>query len=402
MGFNSMLNYKYSTTHENRFWNKLVSELNSKFGPNEEESFLIGNLIVEGKEIDAIFIKEDAIIVIDFKDYGGELSISENENWLANDTIINSGRKNPFVQLADNKYAVLNLLKRKLPIGFEQWINIGHINALVLFHQEINYNSDNLRMDLSQAASMWFNVSDFNHASQTLDEITSKTTLIKGDNINVLLKTLGINQFVEYQSSTTANSKSINSSKETVEFSELYYSQARNLEKIDFLIIGQDPYPTNPNGVAFCKNSHYELFQENCSDGLVINSLGYSKEQIRAEYKNPKVLFYDLLVSKGICFVNINNREFKHLSIEEVIKSTKETRDFNIDLVEKSNHIILLGKGKTKHYFTELYGAHKYDHVLIHPSFNAKNNHEKEWTETWNSNKLEELIKKAVNNVYSA
>ena len=107
-------------------------------------------------------------------------------------------------------------------------------------------------------------------------------------------------------------------------------------------------------------------------------------------------MFYDLLISKGICFLNINNSLFRNLSIEEVITTTEETRDFNIDLVNKSKCIILLGKGKTNRYFSELYGDNKPDHVLIHPSFNAKNNHEKEWIETWESNTLEKIIKKAV------
>ena len=392
MGFKSMLNYKYSTTHENRFWNKLVSEFNSKFGERETESYLIGNMIVQGKEIDALFIKEDAVVVIDFKDYGGKLTISENENWLANETIVNAGRKNPFVQLSDNKYALLNLLNSKLPPGYEQWINLGHINALALFHQEINYNIENLRSDLSQSASMWFNIADFSNVCQTLDEITSKSTLIKGRNLDVLLKTIGVNKFVEYPSSTSVKQSSKSSSEKKLDFSELYYSQARSLETIDFLIIGQDPYPTNPNGVAFCKNSHYELFQGNCSGGLVINSLGYSKKQARQEYKNPKVLFYDLLVSKGICFTNINNKEFNKLSIEEIIESTEETRDFNIELVEKAKCIILLGKGKTRHYFKELYTEREYNHLLIHPSFNAKENNEQEWTETWCTNKLEQIV----------
>jgi len=395
MGFNSMLNYKYSTTHENRFWNKLVEKLSGEYDQVNEQSFLLGNLIIEGKEIDAIFIKEDAIIVIDFKDYGGKLSISENEKWLTQDTQINSGRKNPFAQLSDNKYAVLNILKRTLPPGYENWINIGHINALVLFHQDIEYNLDNLKSDLSQSASMWFSLCDFRNICQSIDEITSKSTIIKGENTQTLFKSIGINKFKEYQKNKKTESKSVNSEKESVDFSELYHSQARSMESIDFIIIGQDPYPTNPNGVAFCKNSHYEFFQENCSGGLVLKSLGFSKADIRREFKNPKVLFYDLLITKGICFLNINNSLFRNLSIEEVITSTKETRDFNIDLVNKSNYTILLGKGKTKHYFTELYGDNKPDHVLIHPSFNAKNNYEKEWSETWESNTLERIIKES-------
>lgn len=94
MGFNVTLNFRYSNTHENRFWNNLVSALNKEFADSDEQVVLIGNLLAEGREIDALLIKEDALVVIDFKDYGGELTISENEPWTISGTIINSSRKN--------------------------------------------------------------------------------------------------------------------------------------------------------------------------------------------------------------------------------------------------------------------------------------------------------------------
>ncbi len=120
-----------------------------------------------------MLVKEDAVIVIDFKDYGGTLVISENEPWTISGIEINSNRKNPFAQLSDNKYAVLATLKKKLPSGYESWINIGHINALVLFHQSINYDIDRLSHDLSHSASKWFNVCDFQNFTMHISEVTS-------------------------------------------------------------------------------------------------------------------------------------------------------------------------------------------------------------------------------------
>ena len=76
MAFKSFLNFKYSNTHENRMWNKLVHALQAEYGSIDEEVYLVGNLLADGKELDALLVKEDAVIVIDFKDYGGTLVIS--------------------------------------------------------------------------------------------------------------------------------------------------------------------------------------------------------------------------------------------------------------------------------------------------------------------------------------
>ena len=407
MGFSAALQSRYATTHENRFWNKLIVELKAHYESKNEQFLIAGNFIIDGKQIDAIVIKHDAIVVIDFKDYGGDLEISENGSWFASGVSINSGRKNPYSQLADNKYGILNTLSRRLQAGYENWINLGHINALVLFHQDVSYDNDNLKNDLSQSASKWFSVTDLKHVCQTLDEITSNSTLISGNNFLSLVSALGLDQAPVYE----ANSEELNQglkkdeseisvsvveprkvSGDSSKYSDIYYSAARSLESIQLLIIGQDPYPEGGNGVAFCKSSLYGLYQEGCSGGVVLNSLGYSRKRSFESYKNPEAMFYDLLVSKGICFTNINNQEFKKLSLEQILKSTRETRDFNIDLVNKSKKIVLLGRGQTSTYFSKLYDGFKPDVILIHPSLNARQDNEREWDETWTENTLQKIL----------
>ena len=68
----------------------------TEYGSSDEEVYLVGNLLAGGKELDALLVKEDALIVIDFKDYGGTLVISENEPWTISGIEINSNRKKPF------------------------------------------------------------------------------------------------------------------------------------------------------------------------------------------------------------------------------------------------------------------------------------------------------------------
>jgi hypothetical protein len=81
MGFHSYLVEKFNTTHENRFFRHLNSKLNQALGDKDGSHVLIGNVSVDGQSLDAIFIKRGAIIVIDFKDYSGEVAFSENGPW---------------------------------------------------------------------------------------------------------------------------------------------------------------------------------------------------------------------------------------------------------------------------------------------------------------------------------
>jgi hypothetical protein len=144
--------------------------------------------------------------------------------------------------------------------------------------------------------------------------------------------------------------------------------------------------------VAFCKNSYYELFQDDCSGGIVLKSMGIDKEKARIiSSKNPKNLFYELLTNYGICFINVYYKLYDRLSIEEVKSSAIEACQLNMPIVRKSKTIVLLGKGRTKSTFDEHYPGVAYQHVFIHPSPKAKNGNETEWIETWENQKLAAL-----------
>lgn len=186
-------------------------------------------------------------------------------------------------------------------------------------------------------------------------------------------------------------------------FHEQYQGLIKQKAEIDFLIVGQDPYPKGANGVAFCKNSHYEFFQDNCCGNLVTTSLGLNEEQIRSGYKNPKVMFFDLLLTKGIGFINVSNELLSKLKVDELEKSILETKSENTEALDKAKNIILLGRGKTRSYFEKYYPEYKYDNVLLHPSKNAKNGNEDEWNNLWTSNYIErEIINKAKSTINSA
>lgn len=171
-----------------------------------------------------------------------------------------------------------------------------------------------------------------------------------------------------------------------------YQKLINDKKEIDFLFVGQDPYPKGANGVAFCKNSHYEFFQENCCGNCVTTSIGLTEENIRAEYKNPKVLFLDLLLTKGIGFINISNKLFSELKENEFEKVILDTKTSNFTALKKAKRIILLGRGKTRSYFEKYYSEFRSDYILLHPSKNAKKDNEDEWNDIWTTNYIEKNI----------
>lgn len=423
MGFKSSLAFRYSTTHENRAWNKLKGLLEQEWLGREQELLLIGNIVVAGKEIDAMVIKEDALIVIDFKDCGGQLQVSANGPWFAAGKEINSGRKNPFLQLSDNKYAVLGQLKQSLPEGYKNWINIGHINAQVLFHQEIDYDIELLPAELGHGVSKWFGVCDFGNVVTTVDDIVSSETSIRSGRERQILEALGyptldfddsaqeseeidrlehndvgqptkVNEFTRVEKAEAATLNSQIPKVDNASFSDLYYSTAKALSRINILIVGQDPYPTNANGVAFCKNSYYEQFLEDCSGGRVLLALGITKEIARGmARKNPKNLFFRLLNDCGICFTNMIDVPMDQLSVEQVEAEIRKAQSRNFPLLQTSKLVVVLGKGTAKRLFAEYYPDYEPDLTLIHPSLRARSGSEAEWDSTWgNPGALESLM----------
>lgn len=178
-------------------------------------------------------------------------------------------------------------------------------------------------------------------------------------------------------------------------FPQQYQDLIKQKGEIDFLFVGQDPYPNRANGVAFCKNSHYEFFQDNCCGNFVTTSLGLNEDKIRADYKNPKVMFFDLLGTKGICFINVSNKLLSQLKVDELEKTILETKLENFEALSKSKNIILLGRGKTRIYFEKYYSEYRYETALLHPSKNAQKGYEDEWNNIWTSNYIErEIINK--------
>lgn len=169
MGFKAFRGRAFNHSHENQAFNALHDVLQAEWDERDDQLYLFGNFFVAGKEFDALIVKNNAIIVIDFKNFGGELKFSENDYWYCNDVVVKGGNsRNPFLQLRSNKFALLNYIKSG-HIEIQSKPNLGHIAGLVMFHQPIEIDDT----QIPQQIRSWFHICDLSKAIRTIDGIAS-------------------------------------------------------------------------------------------------------------------------------------------------------------------------------------------------------------------------------------
>ncbi|WP_323757990.1 AAA domain-containing protein [Roseivirga sp.] len=196
MGFHSYLVEKFNTTHENRFFRHLNSKLNQAFSDKDGSHVLIGNVSVDGQSLDAIFIKRGAIIVIDFKDYSGELTFSENGPWkikYKNQLVFVSGgavSRNPFQQVKAYRFSLFPLLNEKESEILEpnHTVNWDHTNAMILFHGDIRFDSK----EIPDRAKRFFHITDFKNIVRSLNDCYSDKLELSDTEIDNILKVLNV------------------------------------------------------------------------------------------------------------------------------------------------------------------------------------------------------------------
>lgn len=182
----------YATTHENRIFDALLNKLEEVWGSSEEIVLLLGNFQCQGCEIDAAILKKHSITVIDFKDYGGIINFSENGKWFADEIEIKGGNKlNPFVQIKNNKFALLKVLEKiSFPSGNQP--NLGHISGLALFHKPIKFDERQLPPNIER----WFHVVDFERVIERLSQITSREISFSNQDLVHLSSSLSIREYI--------------------------------------------------------------------------------------------------------------------------------------------------------------------------------------------------------------
>jgi len=175
MPVNIYINNDFSTTHEREFWTGFSKMITKSYGNGEEYVTVIGNVVIDGKELmDAVIFKKDAIIIIDFKDGGGDIIFKENDAWLRSDNseIKGGSFTNPYLQIKYYRYKLkkfLNDYKNEYPDLDNA--NFDHINGIVLFRENISFENKTIPGNLRP----WFHITDKNNIIEKIRSITTRT-----------------------------------------------------------------------------------------------------------------------------------------------------------------------------------------------------------------------------------
>ncbi len=188
----------FEHTHENRAFNDLFDALQQHCIATEQDWYLLGNFFVGSRELDAMVIKPNALIIIDFKEFNGTLQFSEEGPWLISSaetgdsvTVKGGASINPLRQLRLNKGAVLDFLSRNLA-ELNPVCNWRHMAALVAFQGKVEFD----RQQLPGSIKPWFHISDTRSVVRDLDAIVSREIRLSPENIEDLVGKLGLEVFV--------------------------------------------------------------------------------------------------------------------------------------------------------------------------------------------------------------
>lgn len=172
-------------THENHMLRAFIHELKADWEDKNEHLVLIANSMWNGAEIDLVCIFSSAILIVDFKDYSGHLTGTENGPWLIDDIEVKGGSKaNPYQQLRSNKFSVIDWLKNN---GLLEGRNLGHINAAVVFTGPVSG-----KPSLSGTVSRWLHTTDLSSCSALLANLASPQLTIYPNDLEAITNTLGV------------------------------------------------------------------------------------------------------------------------------------------------------------------------------------------------------------------
>lgn len=176
----------FDNTAEREQFRFLCEQLKAHYENSNDFCVFVGNYNI-GCELDALFIKKDAIIVIEFKNYGGNVIATENGEWKCDGQNIKGGSRKTVLQQARINHSIV---KKELKLLGVESKNIKDLPSLVVFNQPINLDNE-----LSATTKSWLHITDNEHFIEKLDDITCPKTDITPLGIVNIAETLNLNPF---------------------------------------------------------------------------------------------------------------------------------------------------------------------------------------------------------------
>lgn len=199
MPFEAYLTAGFPHLHENDMFAALVEKLMAQFAPDPALHVLIGNIMFEGNDLDALFLKPDGICIIEMKSHGGKVNFTESTPWVVGTSEVRGGSKiNPFQQVRVYRLGVKNffrnrereILKRSRPVVW------NHISGLVLFGKDVQFDDRILG-----GLRLWFGVTDLSRVANHLSSIHTEALRLELAETRATLDLLGLSPRYLYKTS---------------------------------------------------------------------------------------------------------------------------------------------------------------------------------------------------------
>ena len=197
MAFKSYLIERFSTSHENIYFRDFSALLEGAFNESDGEHVLIGNISCNGHQIDAVFICRGQITVIDFKDYAGELTFTENNPWRMKTpegkvVFVRGGlHGNPYRQINAYRHSLRDVLESNeadILQGVHTDIDWSHVSGVVLFQRPVIFE----QTEIPGGMDRYFHISDTNRIKALLSDLTTESLQLTDQEIRAILQVLDV------------------------------------------------------------------------------------------------------------------------------------------------------------------------------------------------------------------
>lgn len=163
---------------------RILGELATQTG---EEYVLVGNYNIEGVELDALLFTPQAALVIEFKNWGGNIVAGENGPWTSDGRTIAGGAygKSPFAQARINRSRTAAGLRKYL--GCER-LEVG---VVVVFSRDAEIDASGL----SESVGKWLSVCDNRHLGAVLARRSQGTQIFTAEQMRDIPRRLRIEAY---------------------------------------------------------------------------------------------------------------------------------------------------------------------------------------------------------------
>lgn len=178
------LGSEFEHAHEMRALREILTQLVTHFADDSELYLLMANFYCEGEEIDLALIKKRAVIILELKECGTAVSGAPNGEWRTQDGhTLNIGRRNPFQQVRQYRYTLMNYMQLHRYDFLDQQkagqVSFEHISGLVVFSPTLSPAS---RIEIAKRDQKWFGVVGLDQLWTVLkDRRSSQLNISQGD-----------------------------------------------------------------------------------------------------------------------------------------------------------------------------------------------------------------------------